>query len=74
MPNEVIVYPTLIEIGQEISGNITFTPEQFFAAKNAIFFNAMIFGYVACIVGFVMGIYVGWSWCNARHKRMEKYK
>lgn len=67
MENNPAPYDTLIVVGQNIQANITYTPEQFFQLKAAITSQMMTFGYVAAIIGFCIGIYVGWSWAKRKY-------
>jgi hypothetical protein len=66
-----INYPLIIDLTTTNGGNITLTPEQFMATREAIFHMCMNFGYIAAIAGFLVGIYVGWSWCKYYQKKQE---
>lgn len=70
-----IISSTGIFVGEQslniTSANITYTPAEFFALKNAIFWQCVMFGYIAGIICFCIGVWVGYSWHKWRIEQLE---
>lgn len=54
-----------------VSGGVTFTPAEFAALSNEIYTMALAFGYIACVVGVVLGFWIGYTVCQYRQKKEE---
>jgi hypothetical protein len=57
---------------QNAGGNLTITPAQFFDIRNTIQSQMIAFGEITALVGFVIGIWVGWSWARGKYDKPKQ--
>jgi hypothetical protein len=57
---------------QNTGGNLTITPAQFFEIRNAIQSQMYLFGEITAIIGFAIGIWVGWSWAKGKYDKPQQ--